>query len=140
MTKLLQGLRDELVRWKGRLRGRKRRAAAEALLGYVTDRREMILYPEFRALGRQIGSGPTESMCKSLSRRMKGIGMRWRAKNAESHLWTTVSLKNFTWSEPAPLPTLGTFTKGGSPTSSRAFRRRSLILSSAATVSCTSPI
>jgi hypothetical protein len=77
-------LRDELVRWKGRLRGRKQRRAAEALLGYVTDRRAMILYPEFQAVGRQIGSGPTESMCKATTQRIKGVGMRWDADNAEA--------------------------------------------------------
>ena len=77
-------LRDALVAWKGQLRGRKRRGAAEALLGYVTDRREMILYPEFRAVGRQIGSGPTESMCKATTQRIKGVGMRWDADNAEA--------------------------------------------------------
>jgi hypothetical protein len=35
-----------------------------ALLGYVTDRRAMNLHPEFRALGRQICSNPTESMAR----------------------------------------------------------------------------
>jgi hypothetical protein len=77
-------LRDALVAWKEQLRGRKRRGAAEALLGYVTDRREMIQYPEFRAVGRQIGSGPTESMCKATTQRIKGVGMRWDADNAEA--------------------------------------------------------
>ncbi len=77
-------LRDALVSWKGGLRGRKQRGAAEALLGYVTDRREMVLYPEFMALGRQIGSGPTESMCKATTQRVKGVGMRWDADNAEA--------------------------------------------------------
>jgi hypothetical protein len=79
-----EALRDELVRWKAGLRGPKKRAAAEALLGYVTDRREMVLYPEFLALGRQIGSGPTESMCKATTQRIKGVGMRWDADNAEA--------------------------------------------------------
>jgi hypothetical protein len=79
-----QALRDELERWKGQLRGRKKRQAAEALLGYVTARREMILYPEFQAVGRQIGSGPTESMCKATTLRIKGVGMRWDADNAEA--------------------------------------------------------
>lgn len=77
-------LRDELVRWKGGLRGQKKRGAAEALIGYVTDRREMVLYPEFLALGRQIGSGPTESMCKATTQRIKGVGMRWDGDNAEA--------------------------------------------------------
>jgi hypothetical protein len=77
-------LRDELVRWKGTLRGRLHRRAAGALLGYVTDRWEMIQYPEFAAVGRQIGSGPTESMCKATTQRIKGVGMRWDADNAEA--------------------------------------------------------
>ena len=54
------------------------------LLGYVTDRREMIRYPEFLAQGRHIGSGPTESMCRATTERIKGVGMRWEADNAEA--------------------------------------------------------
>lgn len=76
-------LRDVLVAWKGTLRGRKRQAA-EHLLGYVTDRREMICYPEFREHGWDIGSGPTESMCRATTERLKGVGMRWDADNAEA--------------------------------------------------------
>jgi hypothetical protein len=79
-----EALRDELVRWKATLRGQKKRQAAEALLGYVTDRREMIKYPQFLEAGRQIGSGPTESMCKATTLRIKGVGMRWDADNAEA--------------------------------------------------------
>jgi hypothetical protein len=76
--------RDQLQAWKAGLRGARRRQAAELLLNYVTDRREMILYPEFQALGRQIGSGPTESMCKATTQRVKGCGRRWDGVNAES--------------------------------------------------------
>src|SRR5580698_3287932 len=47
------------------------------LLKYVTDRREMIQYPKFLEKGRQIGSGPTESMCKATTQRIKGRGRRW---------------------------------------------------------------
>jgi hypothetical protein len=72
------------VGWKATLRGPKKRQAAEALIGYVTDRREMIKYPQFQAVGRQIGSGPTESMCKATTLRIKGVGMRWDADNAEA--------------------------------------------------------
>jgi hypothetical protein len=78
-----EALRDQLVAWKGTLRGR-RRQAAEQLLGYVTDRREMLRYPEFLAQGRHIGSGPTESMCRATTERLKGVGMRWDADNAEA--------------------------------------------------------
>jgi hypothetical protein len=77
-------LRDRLVAWKKELRGTKRRQAAEQVLGYVTDRRAMIQYPEFVAQGRHIGSGPTESMCRATTERLKGVGMRWDADNAEA--------------------------------------------------------
>ncbi len=74
---------DTLVAWRGRWRGRKR-VAADGLLNYVSERREMIQYPEFAAKGWQIGSGPTESCCKTLTQRLKGAGMRWDADNAEA--------------------------------------------------------
>ena len=77
-------LRDQLVAWKAGLRGGRPRKAAEVLLGYVTDRREMVAYPEYLAAGRQIGSGPTESMCKTSTQRLKGVGMRWDGDNAEA--------------------------------------------------------
>lgn len=79
-----EALRTQLQEWKSGLRGASRRQAAEQLLNYVTDRREMILYPKFQELGRQIGSGPTESMCKATTQRIKGRGRRWDGDNAES--------------------------------------------------------
>jgi hypothetical protein len=45
----------------------------------VAERREMIKYTTFRAKGWQIGSGPTEATCKTLTARLKGSGMRWDA-------------------------------------------------------------
>lgn len=77
-------LRDGLVAWRQGLSGVKKVQAAELLLGYVTDRREMVEYPQYVAAGRQIGSGPTESMCKTTTLRLKGSGMRWDADNAEA--------------------------------------------------------
>lgn len=77
-----QALREELQDWhKGLKRGKK---AAQQLLNYVTEREEMILYPQFQAVGRQIGSGPTESMCKATTQRIKGRGKRWDSDNAEA--------------------------------------------------------
>ena len=77
-------LRDRLTAWKGSLRGVKKREAAEQLLSYVTDRRPMIKYPEFLEKGRQIGSGPTESMCRATTERLKGVGMRWDGDHVEA--------------------------------------------------------
>jgi hypothetical protein len=76
-------LQEELCDWVRGLRGAKRKAGL-ALLGYVTEREEMVAYPEFRRRGRQIGSGPTESMCKATTLRVKGVGKKWDADNAEA--------------------------------------------------------
>ena len=73
-----------LVRTRSKLRSPAKREALDDLMRYLGQRRAKVDYPEFRAAGLDIGSGPTESMCKSLSRRMKGVGMRWTAANAES--------------------------------------------------------
>lgn len=73
-----------LVQTRGRLRSKTRRQSLDDLMRYLIERREKVDYAGFRAAGYDVGSGPTESMCKSLSRRMKGIGMRWTGRNAES--------------------------------------------------------
>ena len=72
----------QLLAWRVALR--RGRPAADRLMNYVSERREMINYPEFRAKGWQIGSGPTEATCKTLTARLKGSGMRWDADNAEA--------------------------------------------------------
>jgi hypothetical protein len=73
-----------LVQTRSRLRRVAKREAIGELMRYLMAREQKIAYARFRAAGQDIGSGPTESMCKSLSRRMKGIGMRWTGSNAES--------------------------------------------------------
>ena len=73
----------KLLEWRLSLR-RRGRKAADRLVNYVSDRRAMIKYPSFRDKGWQIGSGPTEATCKTLTARLKGSGMRWDADNAEA--------------------------------------------------------
>jgi hypothetical protein len=73
---------SQLLEW--RLALKRGRAAADRLVNYVSERREMIRYPEFRSKGWQIGSGPTEATCKTLTARLKGSGMRWDGDNAEA--------------------------------------------------------
>jgi hypothetical protein len=77
---------DQLTSTRSGLRSKLKRKALDELMRYLIERKEKVDYASFRAAGYDIGSGPTESMCKSLSRRMKGIGMRWKAKNAEALL------------------------------------------------------
>jgi hypothetical protein len=60
------------------------RATVDRLLGYMSERREMIRYPEFLARGWQIGSGPIEAQCKTTTSRVKGSGKRWDGANAEA--------------------------------------------------------
>ena len=76
-------LEEAVWDWAFRWRGAKRKAAV-ALLNYLSEREDMIKYKEFIEQGRQIGSGPTESMCKATRQRVKGRGMRWDADNAEA--------------------------------------------------------
>jgi hypothetical protein len=79
-----QALWDKLLEMRKQCRGRGQRKAADGLLHYVSERREMILYPQFLAHGWQIGSGPMESQCRVVPDRVKGPGKRWDAKNAEA--------------------------------------------------------
>ena len=62
-------------------------AKAEALRGlrqYVAKRVNMTDYPSYRQIGYDCGSGPTESFCGTLTRRLKGRGMHWDKDNAQS--------------------------------------------------------
>ncbi|MFT5092858.1 MAG: hypothetical protein ACI93T_001680 [Porticoccaceae bacterium] len=74
---------ESLLTWHRVLRGKKRKEATR-LINYVVDRRDMINYPEFVERGWQIGSGPTESRCKTSTSRLKGRGRRWDMPNAEA--------------------------------------------------------
>src|SRR5262249_12277247 len=71
----------QLLAWRLALR---RGRAADRLVNSVSARREMIRYPAFRSQGWQIGSGPTEATCQTLTARWKGSGMRWDSENAEA--------------------------------------------------------
>jgi len=66
------------------LRAAGKRQALEGLRKFITVRKEMLDYPQFRAAGYETGSGPTEAFCKTLTSRLKGQGMRWDKPNAEA--------------------------------------------------------
>ena len=89
---------EEVGQLRRSLRSSVKRRALESLQTYVGERVEMLQYPQFKARGFDIGSGPTEAFCKTLTARLKGPGMRWDKLNAEgmmalaslraSRLWT----------------------------------------------------
>jgi hypothetical protein len=74
---------QQLLDWRTKLRGHKRQAA-DALLGYVAPRQEMIRYDQCDQEGWDAGSGPMESMCGVTTDRIKGRGRRWDLDNAEA--------------------------------------------------------
>ena len=49
----------------------------------------MIRYPQSRAKDWDIGSGPTQALCKTTAARLKGSGMRWDPAEHWMHLRTT---------------------------------------------------
>jgi len=96
---------DSLLAWRRPLRGAKR-TAADRLLHYMSERRDLLCYREFRQRGWQIGSGPTEAQCKVTTQRIKGRGRRWDLPHAEA-LMALAALESSNlwdkwWSTPTP--------------------------------------
>lgn len=75
---------DVLVKTRASVRAAAKRQSLDVLMQYLLKRREKLDYARFKSLGLKIGSGNTESGCKSESRRLKGVGMRWNAATAEA--------------------------------------------------------
>jgi len=72
-TALLGRLMEERKKY----RSKTKRKSLKDLIQYIAKRFKMCDYPKFIEKGWQIGSGPTEAMCKVLTYRLKGAGMRW---------------------------------------------------------------
>jgi len=58
------------------------RESLRCLRDYLVARLEMLDYPMALANGYDIGSGPTEAMCKTLTLRLKRPGMKWDRDHA----------------------------------------------------------
>jgi hypothetical protein len=77
---------------KKKLRSPGKQNALRLLRNYITERWEMVDYPTALAHGWDIGSGPTEAMCKNLTLRLKRTGMKWDTNNAAA-LMNLVALR-----------------------------------------------
>jgi hypothetical protein len=75
---------DRLGKCLGELKDQEKRQELESLREYIGKRIAMTDYPYFLDRGYDIGSGPTESFCGCLTKRLKGSGMRWDKDNAEA--------------------------------------------------------
>lgn len=95
-----------MTQWRATLRSPSKKQAADRLLNYVSDRRDMIKYPEFTKENWQIGSGPAESRCRTSTSRLKGRGRRWDADNAESTAAPTTLKDSGQWNAYWPIPSL----------------------------------
>jgi hypothetical protein len=91
-------MRQKLMELRAKTR-RAKRAETDRLIEYVSDRREMIRYPQFLANGWQIGSGPMESQCRVVPDRVKGSGKRWDADNAEAIMALEAMYQSGQWVE-----------------------------------------
>jgi hypothetical protein len=60
-----------------KVRSAAKRKSLRKLRDYVVSRMEMLDYRGALAKGWDIGSGPTEAMCKNLTLRLKRPGMKW---------------------------------------------------------------
>ncbi len=59
-----------------------KKKSVKGLCHYISERREMLDYGKALAEGWDIGSGPTEATCKTLTLRIKCPGMKWERNNA----------------------------------------------------------
>ena len=92
-TVLLSKLIDE----RNKYRSKAKRKSLKELVRYVARRFEMYDYPKFIEQGWQIGSGPTEAMCKVLTYRLKGAGMRWDRPGADAIMALIALEQSNTW-------------------------------------------
>ena len=88
---------DEVTQQRTALRRPAKRAALARLRNYVGERTSMIRYAENRARGWDIGRGPTESLCKTRARRLKGAGLRWEVAGADAILQFTALQDSNAW-------------------------------------------
>jgi len=80
---------DELHK---KMRSPAKKESLRRLRRYLVERWEMVEYPQALARGWDIGSGPTEAMCKNLTLRLKRTGMKWDADHA-ADLMNLVALR-----------------------------------------------
>jgi hypothetical protein len=92
-TVLLSELTDE----RKKHRSQAKRKSLKELIQYIARRFEMCDYPKFIDQGWQIGSGPTEAMCKVLTYRLKGAGMRWGRPGADAIMALIALEQSNTW-------------------------------------------
>lgn len=80
-------------------RSASKRECLRLLRGYITERFEMLDYRRALARGWDIGSGPTEAMCKNLTLRLKRTGMKWDPANAAAMMNLAALRESGQWTQ-----------------------------------------
>lgn len=72
----------EIMAMEKKVRSPAKKQSLRGLRNYIEERREMLNYARALGEGWDIGSGPTEATCKTLTLRLKRPGMKWDRDNA----------------------------------------------------------
>jgi hypothetical protein len=91
------GLFRQIDQTRRTVRASGKRQALTALETYLLPRAAMVDYPTFIHKGLDIGSGPTEAFCKTLTMRLKGSGMKWDWPHAEAMMALTALEQSGLW-------------------------------------------
>ena len=76
------GMLESIEQLKKRVRSAKKKQSLRGLGHYLQEHRDMLDYARALGNGQDIGSGPTEAECKTLTMRLKGPGMKWDRDHA----------------------------------------------------------
>jgi hypothetical protein len=76
------GMLEAIDALEKRVRSKMKRKSLSGLRAYLLERQDMLDYRAALDAGQDIGSGPTEAECKTLTMRLKGVGMKWDRDNA----------------------------------------------------------
>lgn len=80
----IKGMLKDIDALEKKVRSKARRKSTGDLGRYIAERQDMLDYAAARKDSRDIGSGPTEACCKTLTLRLKRPGMKWDNDNAAS--------------------------------------------------------
>ena len=94
-----QAVLAAIAELNNKVRSASKRKSLRLLRGYITERFEMLDYRRALARGWDIGSGPTEAMCKNLTLRLKRTGMKWDPDNAAAMMNLVALRESGQWNQ-----------------------------------------
>jgi hypothetical protein len=80
----IKGMLSDIDALEKKVRSTAKRKSTGDLRRYISERKDMLDYAAAQKDKRDMGSGPTEACCKTLTLRLKRPGMKWDNDNAAS--------------------------------------------------------